>query len=46
MFPAPPWCPRSRPELSLLKDEVADASTHSVNGVEFSVGTLQYLKLA
>ena len=33
------------PELSLLKDEVADASTHSVNGVEFSVGTLQYLKL-
>ena len=29
------------PELSLLKDELADASTHSVNGVEFSVGTLQ-----
>ena len=29
------------PELSILKDELADASTHSVNGVEFSVGTLQ-----
>ena len=29
------------PELSILKDDLADASTHSVNGVEFAVGTLQ-----
>ncbi len=29
------------PELSILKEELADASTYSVNGVEFSVGTLQ-----
>ena len=29
------------PELVILKEDLADASTHSVNGVEFSVGTLQ-----
>ena len=29
------------PELSILKDELADASTHSVNGAEFSLGPLQ-----
>jgi len=29
------------PELSILKGELADASTQSMNGVEFSVGTLQ-----
>ena len=29
------------PELSILKHELADASTYSINGVEFSVGTLQ-----
>ena len=29
------------PELSILKDELANASTNSVNGVKFSVGTLQ-----
>ena len=29
------------PELAILKDELAEASIHSVNGVEFSVGTLQ-----
>lgn len=29
------------PELSMLKGELAEASTYSVNGVEFSVGTLQ-----
>ena len=29
------------PELSILKEDLAGASTHSVNGVEFSVGTLQ-----
>ena len=28
------------PELAILKDELAEASIHSVNGVEFSVGTL------
>ena len=29
------------PELAILKEELADASTHWVNDVEFSVGTLQ-----
>ena len=29
------------PELSILKEDLADASTYSVNGVEFSVGTLK-----
>ena len=29
------------PELSILQHELADASTYSINGVEFSVGTLQ-----
>ncbi len=29
------------PELSILKGELADASTYAVNGVEFSAGTLQ-----
>ena len=29
------------PELSILKGELAEASTYSVNGVEFSVGVLQ-----
>ena len=29
------------PELSILKDELGQASTYSVNGVEFSAGTLQ-----
>ena len=29
------------PELSILKGDLAEASTYSVNGVEFSVGTLQ-----
>ena len=29
------------PELSILKQELADESTYSVNGVEFSVGSLQ-----
>ena len=29
------------PELSILREELADASTYSVNGVEFSVGILQ-----
>ena len=29
------------PELSILKQELADASTYSVNGVEFSAGSLQ-----
>ena len=29
------------PELAILKEELADASTHWVNGVEFTVGTLQ-----
>ncbi|MDD9988303.1 MAG: 5'-methylthioadenosine/S-adenosylhomocysteine nucleosidase [Spirochaetaceae bacterium] len=29
------------PELSILKQELAEASTYSVNGVEFCIGTLQ-----